>query len=758
MNKLFTKIASLTVGLAMAIGVGVAIGKGSKDVKVAEAAAQTLTAGENQLVYTHDFTTKPTASADNTLSTITWTANAGTRLNNYNSSYKGVQIGSNGNSGAFQLTSKYAWGSQTSTSFTGYPVVKKIALYMNHGGGTMSATVTIGGTAATSDGTTVEKNSSATSQREGTTKVEYAPASGHDTGIIVISYSSSSKAGYFCSIQVLCEKPSIHLTGGITPIRVGQTTTLTSDVDGVTWNSNNTNVATVDGGVVTAVAEGNATITATKSGYITGTFALTVEAAATEPTVDLDVKSVSGTSNDGVLYELNASAAGFTNDAAVVFTWNVVESTLGVIEYDSEDGYFAFTLEKGGTATITVTGTYAAESESDTETCSVTVTQSKVSVIDIPSSTSVYAGMTVDLEAELTIVGTPTQSQQTVTWVSSNAKATVEASPSDSKQATVTGVSAGEAIITAFVDLNGNGACDVGEINDTCTVTITTIEIYTQITDAKYIYAGMKVVIGCSSQNEVITTAPTSSNKYFATAATAANISAGKLPSSNALEFTITGTVGNWTLTTDGGYVMADDASKDMVLSGGTSTWSITISGGNAVIIDTNENQGWQLMRNNSLSRIKAYVVGGQTAIQLYAKDEADTEQGHIYSFIRNNMRMGDTALAGNGTGACTSSGYYSSAKTAFNGAGLTASERAAFFNEANTQYAAARARLTAWASANGESFNTTENVLKAARTDIGIVANHTNNSQVLIIVLISTLSILSIGVYFFIRKRKEQN
>ena len=463
-------------------------------------------------------------------------------------------------------------------------------------------------------------------------------------------------------------------------------------------------------------------------------------------------------SNDGVLYELNASAAGFTNDAAVVFTWNVVESTLGVIEYDSEDGYFAFTLEKGGTATITVTGTYAAESESDTETCSVTVTQSKVSVIDIPSSTSVYAGMTVDLEAELTIVGTPTQSQQTVTWVSSNAKATVEASPSDSKQATVTGVSAGEAIITAFVDLNGNGACDVGEINDTCTVTITTIEIYTQITDAKYIYAGMKVVIGCSSQNEVITTAPTSSNKYFATAATAANISAGKLPSSNALEFTITGTVGNWTLTTDGGYVMADDASKDMVLSGGTSTWSITISGGNAVIIDTNENQGWQLMRNNSLSRIKAYVVGGQTAIQLYAKDEADTEQGHIYSFIRNNMRMGDTALAGNGTGACTSSGYYSSAKTAFNGAGLTASERAAFFNEANTQYAAARARLTAWASANGESFNTTENVLKAARTDIGIVANHTNNSQVLIIVLISTLSILSIGVYFFIRKRKEQN
>ena len=38
MNKLFTKIAGLTLGLAMAIGVGVALGSKNSDVKAVEAA------------------------------------------------------------------------------------------------------------------------------------------------------------------------------------------------------------------------------------------------------------------------------------------------------------------------------------------------------------------------------------------------------------------------------------------------------------------------------------------------------------------------------------------------------------------------------------------------------------------------------------------------------------------------------------------------------------------------------------------------
>lgn len=158
------------------------------------------------LTYTHDFTVKPSEDADNTLSTITWTVSNTTNLNGYNSqNYKGVQFGTSSKSGSITLTSKNAWGTQTSTSYYGYTNVKKVYVWLNKGGGTVTPTVSVGGTDATSDGTTVAKNSSATSQRDGTTKVTFTPASGHTTGVIVITCTSTA-AGYLCSIQVECEE------------------------------------------------------------------------------------------------------------------------------------------------------------------------------------------------------------------------------------------------------------------------------------------------------------------------------------------------------------------------------------------------------------------------------------------------------------------------------------------------------------------------------------------------------------------------
>jgi len=164
------------------------------------------------LTYTHDFTTTISSATDVTLSTITWTASSLSNVGAYNSSnYKGIQIGTGKKTGGITLTSKNNWGAQSSTSYYGYTNVKKVYVWMNAGAaGTVSATVTIGGTAATSDGTTVAKNSSATSQRDGTTKVTFTPAAGHNTGAIVITVTkgtASAAAGYLCAIQVECEEP-----------------------------------------------------------------------------------------------------------------------------------------------------------------------------------------------------------------------------------------------------------------------------------------------------------------------------------------------------------------------------------------------------------------------------------------------------------------------------------------------------------------------------------------------------------------------
>lgn len=159
------------------------------------------------VTYTHDFTTT-ISSGDNTLSTITWTASSLSSVGSYNSDYKGVQIGTKSATGAITLTSKNNWGAQTGTSFYGYTKVKKVYVWLNNGSGTISASVTVGGTACTKSGT-VSKNSSATSQRNGTSQITYTPAVGHTTGAIVISVSTSSKAGYLCAIQVECEEPDV---------------------------------------------------------------------------------------------------------------------------------------------------------------------------------------------------------------------------------------------------------------------------------------------------------------------------------------------------------------------------------------------------------------------------------------------------------------------------------------------------------------------------------------------------------------------
>lgn len=741
MNKKTLRIAGWALGLSMAVaGIGIAVGASAK--APIETKADSLVAGTNQKLYTYDFSSKPTANSDNTFNGVTWTAGTATNLGSYNSgNYKGVQLGTSTATGSITFNTKSAWGAQASTTWTDYTVVKKVAVWLNNGSGTISASVSVGGTACSSTGT-VTKNSSATSQRNGTSEVVYTPASGHDTGVITIALSTSSKAGYFCSFQVLCEKPSVNVTGS-SSVRVGNTITLESDVAGVSWSSSDDSKATVNSsGVVTGVAEGDVTIYASKSGYVTGSKDIHVEAAASDPTVDLDVTSVSGFSNNGTEYELNATATAFSGD--VTWNWVVIESTTGVIDYDWEDDYFYFTLVKGGTATITVTATYG-DSEEDSAECSVTVTQSSITALELnKSALSLYTGMSETLTADLTEYGYPTSGQKAVTWVSSTPAV------ADVTNGVVRGVAAGNATITAFIDLDGDGALDVGEVNDTCTVTVTAINTYTKLTAAENIYAGMKVVIGCEAEDEVVTTDPTSSNKYFATAS--ASISNGVLGSNNALVFTIGGTVDNWTLTSSGDYLVQGDSSKNLVLSSGTSTWTISFSNGDANITSTGGASYGQLRRNSSLSRVKPYAIGGQTAIQLFEKEP----ENNTYSFIRNYMRMGDSSLKGNGSGACKDSGYYADAKLHFN-TDLSADERAAFFS--SSAYTAAAARLNAWAEANHESFDATEKVLKARSFSPIVTIGENEDKTIIPIIGLLSGGLLAAGGFVLVaRKRKEDH
>lgn len=201
--------------------------------------------------------------------------------------------------------------------------------------------------------------------------------------------SSGPKAVIVGTVQVL---------GGVSPLQVGQTVQLTSSVRStkdsllgdrpVTWASSAGSVASVtSSGLVTALAVGNTTITATSGGVI-GQFLLTVVAV---PVAQVTVSPASFTLYAGATRQLVAttrSATGATLDGRVV-TWSSLSSSTATV---SASGLV--TGVSPGATLITAT------SEGISALSSVTVQIVPVaSVLVTPSSDTILVGETATLTA-----------------------------------------------------------------------------------------------------------------------------------------------------------------------------------------------------------------------------------------------------------------------------------------------------------------------------------------------------------------------
>lgn len=141
---------------------------------------------------------------------------------------------------------------------------------------------------------------------------QYKNPSTYDNGFN-ITYNDASGTSitkkYF--VEITDADPPITLTASSTTLKVGGTLQLNSNVAGVTYSSSNPQVATVDAnGLVTGVAAGPVTITATKDGCTAGTIDLTVEADAKDKvftipgvsagkTITVTVKGTAGTTING---------------------------------------------------------------------------------------------------------------------------------------------------------------------------------------------------------------------------------------------------------------------------------------------------------------------------------------------------------------------------------------------------------------------------------------------------------------------------
>jgi uncharacterized protein YjdB len=255
-------------------------------------------------------------------------------------------------------------------------------------------------------------------------------------------------------------------------LAVGGTETLTPTIQpasatnkNVSWASNNTAVATVNNGTVTAVAAGSATITVTtQDGGKTATCSVTVNAANPGNVAVIGVTLDQST--------LTLTVGG--NTATLTHTLNPTNATNKNVTWTSSNNSVA-TVNNGtvtavatGSATITVT----TQDGSHTATCSVTVNAASpgtVAVIGVTLSQSTLTLTVGGSAATLTHTLNPTNAtNKNVTWTSSNESvATVN-------NGTVTVVAVGSAVITVTTQDGSHTA--------TCSVTVNPVYGSTSIT------------------------------------------------------------------------------------------------------------------------------------------------------------------------------------------------------------------------------------------------------------------------------------
>ena len=343
MNKLISKIVGVCLGLSLATGVGVGVAVGQNSVQETRAVTST-------------YVWNPTAklsSGDSTVDTVEWNVTSG-NFQNYSKDYSGVQIGTS-NSPSYltcYTTSNFSYNSKT--------LIKRVTLYANTGG---SATITlkVGGTTVINAASVAKKSN--ISSYTAASKHEYTSSSGV-TGAIEFTLNGTSKACYFCAIEVEVDSGSsatlssitASLTNGTKVWKKNEVVTAT-DVTVVAHYSDSTTQTISNGAGVTitngTLGAGNNTVTVGFGGKTT-----TISVFAKAPT------SITTAPANGSSTSLNANGADYietsisyhvsynndTTDYGVSFSCD----TAGWIKKSDSNGEAVLRFESNGTYQFTL--------------------------------------------------------------------------------------------------------------------------------------------------------------------------------------------------------------------------------------------------------------------------------------------------------------------------------------------------------------------------------------------------------------------
>ena len=250
--------------------------------------------------------------------------------------------------------------------------------------------------------------------------------------------------------EVTLDKTELTLTEGETETLTATVRPDNADNRKVTWSSDKTDVATVDGaGKVTAVKPGEAVVTVTtEDGGKTASCKVTVKAKAVGVTeVTLDKTEL--TLTEGETETLTATVKPDNADNRKV-AWSSDKTEIATV-----DGAGRVTAVKAGEAVITVT----TEDGGKTATCKVTVRAKVVNVTDVSLDRTDLTLTEGETETLTATVKPDNADNRKVTW--SSDKTDVATVGGDGK---VTAVKAGETVVTVTTEDGGKTA--------TCKVTV----------------------------------------------------------------------------------------------------------------------------------------------------------------------------------------------------------------------------------------------------------------------------------------------
>ena len=302
----------------------------------------------------------------------------------------------------------------------------------------------------------------------------------------------------------------------------------------------------------------------------------------------------------------NSISIGETSQLTVGFTPS--DTNVQNVTYESKTPSVATVSNTGlvtgvsaGTSKIVATAVTA----NGTTTAERTITVSKIDVTGLSLDSS---SGTVKVGKTITFVPTISPSNAT--------NKTVNWSTSDSSIATVTngvvkGIGAGTATITARSADNNTKYAQA-------TVTVTASSVaseWTLVTSASSLAAGDVIVIASNAEGKVAGDISSQlmtdiDSSFSGDKETIEDLGSG------AIQLTLGGEEGAWTLSNDNGQLLGATAVKKLAWNSGTTTWSISISGGDATIQNGTSSYG-RFLYNTGNPRFTTYTSGTSASMLL---------------------------------------------------------------------------------------------------------------------------------------------